>query len=113
MRRVSPVEPSGPCILAERPINHIRMQVPPCFKTFTIVTHGPEQWPCNILAVFGEVEIITNALRGLRVNGETPLLAAFAHDLQRIEAAVHVEVSDFQARDFGTAKPDLQTNRKN
>jgi hypothetical protein len=55
----------------------------------------------------GKVEIVAYALCGLRVNCETPLLAAFAHDLQGIEAAVHVEVPDFQARDLRTAKPDL------
>src|SRR5262249_1548321 len=49
----------------------------------------------------------------LRVNRKTSLLAAFAHHLQRIKSAVHVEVPDFQARDLRTAEPDLQTNGKN
>ena len=56
------------------------------------------------------MEIITDALRGLRVNGKAPLLAAFAHDLQGIKSTVHMEVTDFQTGDLRATKPDLQTN---
>ena len=48
-----------------------------------------------------------HALRGLWVNGQTPLLAAFMHDLQGIESMVHVKVPDFQARDLSAAKTHL------
>ena len=85
--------------------------MPSCLKAFAIVAHWPEKWSFDIIAMPREFEIVSNALRGLWVNGETPLLAAFAHDLQRIEATVHMEVSDFQAGDFRTAKSDLQANR--
>ena len=57
-------------------------------------------------------QVIFDALRRLGVNGETPLLAAFARDFQRIKAAVHVEVPDFQAGNLRTAESDLQTNSK-
>src|SRR5438128_8127726 len=86
------------------------MQRPACFQTFAVVTHRPEEWSLDIITMPGKIEIVTNALRCLRVNGQTPLLAAFAHDLQGIESAIHVEVPDFQARDLRAAKPDLQTD---
>ena len=43
MRRVSPTESNVPRILAEEPVDDIRMQVPTCFKAFAIVAHGPEE----------------------------------------------------------------------
>ena len=72
------------------------MQEPACRKALAIVTYRSEEWSLAILAVFGEIEIVTNALRGLWMNGKASLLAAFAHHLQRIIAAVHMEVSDFE-----------------
>src|SRR5437016_14388428 len=99
-----------PRVLPQRAVNHVGVQRPACHKTFAIVTHRSEEWSLDIITVSGEYEIVTDALCGLRVNGEAPLLAAFAHDLQGIEAAVQVEVSDFQSRDLRTAKPDLQTD---
>src|SRR5438128_10366314 len=97
MCRVSPTESNVPRILAQRAVNHIRMQWPACLKAFAVVAHRSEERSLHIIAMPGHRQIIFDALCGLWVNGETPLLAAFAHDLQRIEATVHVEVSDFQA----------------
>jgi hypothetical protein len=50
------------------------MQRPACLKAFTVVTYRSEEWSFTIIAVFGEIEIVTNALCCLRVNGETPFL---------------------------------------
>jgi hypothetical protein len=89
------------------------MQEPARLKAFAIVAHRPEQWPLCITAMSGKIEIITNALCCLRVNGKTPLLAAFADHLQRIEAAIHVEVPDLQAGDLRATKPNLQSDCQN
>src|SRR5262249_17051778 len=91
-------------------VNHIGVQVPACLKTFEVGPHWSKEWAFQIVTMPGKVEIVTNPLRDLRVNGETPLLAAFAHHLQRIEATVHVEVTDFQTCNPCPAKPDLQSN---
>ena len=84
MGRVSPTESNVPRILAQCAVNHVRMQEATCLKALPVVTHRPEEWSLNIIAVFGEIEIVTNALRCLWMDGETPLLAAFAYDLQRM-----------------------------
>src|SRR6266516_4676669 len=89
------------------------MQRTACCKTFAVVAHRSEEGSLDIMAMLGKFEIITDALSSLRVNGEAPLFATFAHDLQGIKSAVHVEVPDFQARDLRTAKPDLQTDCEN
>src|SRR5438309_3369667 len=101
MRRVASVESDRLRVLTQCAINHIRMQEPTCLKALAIVTHRPEEWSFDVLAVFGEIEIVTYALCSLWMNGKTPLLAAFAYDLQRIKSTVHVKVTDFEARDFG------------
>ena len=40
---------------------------------------GPEEWPVKIILVFCFFQILPDALRGLGVNGQTALLATFAH----------------------------------
>jgi len=52
------------------------MQEATCLKALAIVTHRPEEWSLDVLAMFGEIEIVTNALRCLWMNSKTPLLAA-------------------------------------
>src|SRR6266446_9064335 len=110
MRRVSPLESNVPCVLPQRAVNDIGVQGSACLQAFAITSHRPKEWSLDILAMPCHREIIADALRRLGVNSQTPLLAAFAHDLQGIEAAVHVEVSDVQSGDLCAAKPDLQTN---
>jgi hypothetical protein len=85
------------------------MQVPACLKALAVVTHRPEEWPLHIFTMPGKIEIVTDALRGLWVNGQTPLLAAFAHDLQRIEATVHMKVPNCESGDLRAAESDLQS----
>src|SRR5258706_14360807 len=110
MGRVSPRESNGPRVLAQCAINHIWMQEATCCKALPVVAHRPEEWPLDVLAVFCEFEIVTDALCCLWMNSKTPLLAAFAYDLQRIKSTVHVKVTDFEARDLGPSQTDLQTD---
>ena len=113
MRRVSPVEPDGPRVFPEDSINHFRVQWTACLKPFAIIAHRPKEWSLKILAALCECEIVADTLCNLRVNGEASLLAAFTHDLQGIEAAVHVEVADCEARDLRATKSDLHANGEN
>ena len=80
--RVSPTESNVPRVLAQRAINDIRMQRPTCIEACAIVAHWPEEWPLQISAMSCHIEIVFDALYDLGVNGQTPLLAAFADDLQ-------------------------------
>src|SRR5262245_3105306 len=102
MRRVSPLESNVTRILTQRAVNHIRMQMSTRFKALAIVAHRPEERSLDIIAVFCEVEIVTNALCCLWVNGQTPFLAAFAYHPQGIVATVHVEVPHFQSSNLCT-----------
>src|SRR5262249_15982550 len=88
MRRVSPTQSNVPGILAQCAINYIWVQRPPWLKPFAVIAHRTEQRPFEILTMSCTIKIVRDALCGLWVNGKTPLLAAFAHDLQGIEAAV-------------------------
>ena len=113
MCRVSPTESNMARILAQRTVNHVGVQMSARIEPLTIVTHRSEERTLDITSMSSKIEIIADALRGLRVNRQTPLLATFADHLQGFVSAIHMEVSDFQAGDFRAAKSNLQTNREN
>src|SRR5689334_21130408 len=78
--------------------------------SLAIIFHRSKERSLDIIPMACHIEIVTDALRCLRMNGETPLLAAFAQYLQAIKTTIHVEVPDFQCSNLRAAKPDLQTH---
>jgi hypothetical protein len=84
MGGVSPVQANVACVFPEDAVNNFRVQWSACRKAFAVIAHRPEEWSLKILAVFGEFEVVTDALCSLRVNGQAPLFAAFTHDLQSL-----------------------------
>src|SRR5215510_2100761 len=112
MRRVSPTQSDMSGILAQRAVNHIWVKWPTWLKSFAVIAHRTEQRPFEIITMSCKIEIVTDTLCGLWVNGKALLLAAFAHDLQGIEAAVDMEIPDFEARNLRTPEADLQSNSK-
>ena len=58
----------------------------------------------------GCAQILANSLGHLRVNRHRFAFAPLAIDPYRIEAAVLMQISHLERRDFGSAKPNLQSN---
>ena len=86
-----------PGILAQDAVNHIWVQVPACVLPFpgSLALAGTAGLRGHPRARF--LQVISDALRCLRMNRQTPLLAALAHDFERVVPAIHVEVSDLEA----------------
>ena len=47
-----------PRVLTQRAVNDIGMEMSTRLKAFSVVTHRPEEWPFDIIAVFGKIETL-------------------------------------------------------
>ena len=87
--------------------------MPAAILAFSISPHGPKQRALQVLTMHCHGQVVSDALCGLWMNRETPLLATLAHHAQCVIPSVDMKVPDLEASDLRAAESHLQPYRQN